>query len=401
MFGKHVTKDLSAYCQGELSPLDASGVAEHLIGCPQCRVAFEEIKLGVKFAERLPEMKAPDSLWQDLAARLDAGERADTVAWVQPSDRPKGLAARIRRPRLLAIAASLIMIALGGAAFWFYQQESRPSWEVTLLDGSPTIGSDKMNDKSRLAVGQWLETDHLSRAKIKVGSIGQVEIDPNSRVKLVQTQPTEHRLELARGRLSAHIWAPPRLFFVDTPSGVAADLGCAYTLEVDDQGGSLLHVTSGWVALELRDRESMVPAGAACATRRGIGPGTPYFEDASESFRQALSSLDFQLKDMESKLPALNLVLREARPRDTLTLWHLLTRLGGAERALVYERLAVLSPPPAGVTRDGVLQLDEPMLKLWKPQLESTWSNDSALRKAWIKVWTRALGEVKGVEGKK
>ncbi|MBA3357553.1 MAG: FecR domain-containing protein [Pyrinomonadaceae bacterium] len=403
MFAKHVGKDLSAYCNGELSLHGASEVAEHLIGCPRCRAMFEEIKLGVNLAERLPEMKAPDSLWQDLEARLDAqvstGESASarqvtSVRAIRPL-------ARIWQPRFLAIAATLI-IALGLGAFWFYKQETRPSWEVARLDGSPTIGSAIMNDKSRLAIGQWLETDNVSRAKIQVGSIGQVEIDPNSRVKLVQTRPTEHRLELARGRLSAHIWAPPRLFFVDTPSAVAADLGCAYTLEVDDEGGSLLRVTSGWVALQLKDRASMVPAGAACATRRGIGPGTPYFEDASENFRQALSKLDFEPHDSDwSKIPALNQVLMQARPRDTLTLWHLLSRLEGADRLLVYERLATLSPPPNGVTREGILQLEDEMLKSWKAQLESTWSNDSGLRKAWIKVWTGALNKVKGVEGKR
>ncbi|MDQ3667079.1 MAG: FecR domain-containing protein [Acidobacteriota bacterium] len=394
MFAKHVTKELSAYCHGELSRHDASGVAEHLIGCPQCRTDFEEIKLGAKFAERLPQMKAPDSLWEDLEARLDAQRSTGQAA----SDKPVKSAARSWQPRPLAIAATLV-IALGLVAFWFYKQESRPSWEVSRLNGSPWIGSARMNEKSRLAVGQWLETDNVSRAKIQVGFIGQVEIDPNSRVKLVQTRPTEHRLELARGRLSAHIWAPPRLFFVDTPSAVAADLGCAYTLEVDDDGGSLLRVTSGWVALQLRNRESMVPAGAACATRRGIGPGTPYFEDAPESFRQALSKLDFEPHEKDGS--ALNQVLMQARLRDTLTLWHLLSRLEGTDRSLVYERLVALSSPPAGVTRDGVLQLDEEMLKAWKTTLESSWSNDSRLRKAWIKVWTGALGKVKGLEGKK
>jgi FecR protein/Putative zinc-finger len=394
MFAKHVNEDLSAYCHGELSPHDASGVAEHLMGCPQCRAEFEEIKLGVQLAESLPEMKAPDSLWNDLEALLDdqVGEPAH--------DKSKGFGTRLWRPRF-AIAATVIL-AVGLGIYWFYQREARPSWEVARLEGWPLIGSDKMNDKSRLAVGQWLETDNVSRAKIQVSSIGQVEIDPNSRVRLLETRPTEHRLELARGRLSAYIWAPPRLFFVDTPSAVAADLGCAYTLEVDDEGGSLLRVTSGWVALQLRDRESMVPAGAACATRRGIGPGTPYFEDASENFRRALSKLDFELHDMEwSKTASLNYVLMEARPRDTLTLWHLLSRLEGADRALVYERLAALSRPPSGVTRDGVLQLDDEMLKTWKAALESTWSNDSGLKKAWIKLWTGALGKVKGVEGKK
>jgi len=97
--------------------------------------------------------------------------------------------------------------------------------------------------------------------------------------------------------MSARIWAPPRLFFVDTPSAVAADLGCAYTLEVDNAGGSLLRVTSGWVALQLKDRESMVRRAQLVKTRRGIGPGTPYFEDASESFRQALVRLDFEVCD--------------------------------------------------------------------------------------------------------
>jgi anti-sigma factor RsiW len=397
MLAKHVTKDLSAYCHGELSPQETRGVAEHLIGCIRCRTVFEEIKLGVKLAERLPQIKAPDSLWRDLEARLDAQADTSLVA----SDRSTKLADRIWQPGVLTIAATLIL-ALGVGTYWFYKQQSRPSWEVAILDGAPRIGSARMNDKSRLAVGQWLETDNVSRAKIQVSSIGQVEIDPNSRVKLVQTRPTEHRLELARGRLSAVIWAPPRLFFVDTPSAVAADLGCAYTLEVDDEGGSLLRVTSGWVALQLKDRESMVPAGAACATRRGIGPGTPYFEDASSSFRQALSKLDFEPYDTAwSKIPALNLVLMEARPRDTLTLWHLLSRLEAADRSAVYERLAELSPPPSGVTRDGVLQLDDQMLKKWKSALQSNWSNDSKFRRAWIKIWTGALGKVKGVEGKK
>ena len=202
--------------------------------------------------------------------------------------------------------------------------------------------------------------------------------------------------------MSAKIWAPPRLFFVDTPSAVAADLGCAYTLEVDDAGASLLHVTAGWVALQLRDRESIVPAGAACATRPGIGPGTPYFEDASTLFKTALTKLDFEPSDTEwSKIPALDLVLTESRPRDTLTLWHLLYRVEGADRIRVYERMASLAPPPKDVTREGVLRLDDQMLHLWKGYLENGWSNDSDLKKIWVDVWTRGLGKIKGLEKKK
>ncbi len=218
----------------------------------------------------------------------------------------------------------------------------------------------------------------------------------------METKPTEHRLELARGKMSAKIWAPPRLFFVDTPSAVAADLGCAYTLEVDDSGAGLLHVTSGWVELQLKDRESMVPAGAACATRPGIGPGTPYFEDASEKFRVALSKLDFGYAvDVPDVQRPLDIVITEARPRDTLTLWHLLYRVEGKDRELVFDRMATLSPPPKDVTREGVLQLDDKMLHLWKGYLENSWNNQSGMKKTWINIWTRTLGKVQGLEGKR
>src|SRR6185369_17722047 len=186
------------------------------------------------------------------------------------------------------------------------------------------------------------------------------------------TQPTEHRLELARGKMSAMIWAPPRLFFVDTPSAVAADLGCAYTLEVDDQGAGLLRVTSGWVALELKDRESMVPMGAACRTRPGVGPGTPYFEDAAPQFQTELERFDFS-HDAAERAAALNVMLNEARARDTLTLWHLLARVEGADRERVYDKIASFVPPPDGVTREGVLKLDQGMLERWKDALEASW----------------------------
>ncbi|HET6891345.1 MAG TPA: FecR domain-containing protein [Pyrinomonadaceae bacterium] len=390
MFSKHVGKELSAYCQGQLTAQESRRVAEHLIGCHRCRAEFEEIKLGVKFAEHLPLIAAPDSLWNDLEGRI---EKQSSGSKRRFDIRPVAFNWRVG----FAAVAAILVLVFGIVASWFYRQETLPSWEVARLDGTPRIGSAGITEKSRLAIGQWLETDEVSRAKINVGSIGHVEVDPNTRLRLLETKITEHRLELVRGRLSARIWAPPRLFFVDTPSAVAADLGCAYTLEVDDTGGSLLRVTSGWVALQLKDRESMVPAGAACATRPGIGPGTPYFEDSSEIFRKALAKLNFEPQDTEwSKIPALDVVLLESRPRDTLTLWHLISRVQGPDRGRVYDRMAQLSPPPAGVTRDGILNLDETMMKLWKENLENIWSNDSKLRKTWIGIWTRSLERVKG-----
>jgi hypothetical protein len=66
--------------------------------------------------------------------------------------------------------------------------------------------------------------------------------------------------------------------------------------------------------------------------------------------------------------------LNEARARDTLTLWHLLSRFDGEDRARVYDKMASLVPPPTGVTREGILQLNKEMLDHWKSELELNWN---------------------------
>ena len=370
MFSRHVTKNISAYCHGELSNEESKQFAEHIISCIKCRSRFDEVKLGVKLAEQLPKLSAPDYLWTELEPLLARQTPATATA------RSSGYWSW----QMKAAAAAVLLVLSSWGAWLVYtnrshpvlSEDGKPAWFVKRLDGTPTIGTERIANNGQLAVGEWLETDGSSRAQIEVGSIGNVDIDENTRVRLLQTEPTEHRLELARGKMSARIWAPPRLFFVNTPSAVAADLGCAYTLEVDDQGASLLHVTSGWVALELKDRESIVPAGAACETRPVLGPGTPYFEDSSAVFRDALKKVDFG-PDSNARSAALTIMLDQARPRDTLTLWHLLVRVDGDDRRRVYEKMAMLAPPPAGVTRDGILRLDPQMLEAWKNALESTW----------------------------
>ena len=142
------------------------------------------------------------------------------------------------------------------------------------------------------------------------------------------------------------------------------------------------------VSFEREGRESIVPAGAACATRQGSGPGTPYYEDASPEFLQALESLDSH----EGGEDSLSVALAAARKRDGLSLWHLLSRTEGPARERVYERLAALVPPPASVTRQGALALEERMLDRWRWELEGMpWlprkaSLPSFLRKLWFRI---------------
>jgi hypothetical protein len=272
--------------------------------------------------DHLPKVKAPDAIWTSIEAALE--ERRP------PAGRPWRWA-----------FASVAVLALLAVCYW-------------------SVGH---------RAGKWIETDSKSRTTLRIGEIGFVEIEPGTRVRVVTERPGEHRLALAHGEIRAKISAPPKLFFVDTASGTAIDLGCEYTLSDDELGLGLLQVTRGWVSFQWRGLESLVPAGASCRTHPKIGPGIPYFDDASQRLKEALEDLGVE----KSADDPLEIILAEARVRDTLTLWHLLQRVDVRDRARVYDRIASLTPVPTGVSRERALQLDPETLRLWKDELAWKW----------------------------
>ncbi len=269
-------------------------------------------------------------------------------------------------------AATVLVLALVVSGLMMRNTPSlvsnAPGWDVARLSGAPEVGQFALasdSHKTQLKVGQLLVTDSNSRAAMTSAEVGEIYVDAGSRVRLIEAGSNRKRISLELGTIHAAIWAPPGEFVVDTPSASAVDLGCAYTLHVNEDGSGTLRTTLGWVGFHRDRHDSFIPAGAMCATRREQGPGTPYFEDASEEFRSALHGLDFETLSGEGREQALRTVLVEARRRDVFTLWHLLSRVSDAERPLVYERMAGLVRPPKGTTREGTLALEPKMLDAW------------------------------------
>jgi len=273
-------------------------------------------------------------------------------------------------PALVTTAVAVLVV--GVVTFLVHGKKPLPlaavGWDVSRLAGTPRIGRNAITGNegpSRLGVGQILETDDQSRASLQAEGIGQIEIEPSTRLRLLNMGKGLKRIALDRGTIQAFIWAPPGQFVVDTPSAVTVDLGCAYTLQVDDSGSGIVRTSLGWVGFKLNGHESFIPAGAACVTRPKVGPGTPYFEDSPAEFRAALARFDFEDNTPQQRAEDLAIVLARSRGRDALTLWHLLARVDEGQRMLVYDRLRQLAPPPAGVTKEGILRLDQPALDLW------------------------------------
>jgi hypothetical protein len=411
MGNKQYKDQLGAFIDRELPKELQHEIGAHLMQCGDCRREHDRIKMGAQLAARMERSDAPPDLWSQVESKLD-GARSPQIS-LMPADRHFG----IRNWAGYAAASVIVTLLIAAAYFSLFSPRpgpgrlaevappdetsagsvdappgnliiaqavsvtpsastspspsaevvSLPGWEFKTIAGTPSVGP--ASGKERLAVGDFLETDGASKARISVADIGNVEIAPNSRVKLVGTGSNEHRLSLERGALHAKITAPPRLFIVDTPSAAAVDLGCEYTLEVDKAGDSFLQVTSGFVALQSDGRESIVPAGAMCLTRKGKGPGTPFSAETSKEFRAALERFDFGGGGSK----AVRSMLEEREFYDMVTLWHLLPRVARADREKVFDALAAYVEPPKGVTREGVLSLNKKMLESWRAAVEAAW----------------------------
>ena len=331
MFG-HVTKHLTAYHHGELSEAQRRRVELHTAKCSRCRAELEEVGFAVKMAGTV----FPPSV------RMRA---------------PVRRASRVSVFRFAAVAA-VVLVAI---SLYAWRQSQLPFWEVNFA-----------NKVSRLRVGQWFETGEASDAIVRIANVGEIRVEPNSRLRILESRPQEQRMELQKGTIKAQVWAPPRLFFVETPSATAIDLGCAYTLSIDDAGNGLLRVTLGAVQLESAGRSSVVLLGWSAKTRRDAGPGTPFLVDSPAAIQEALDVIDFG-QDPAAKAVAVDLIVSEARDSDMVTLWHLLPRVDAGLRRKVYERMIALDSGPDGVTVEGIMNLDPDMMNRWKSRLGLVW----------------------------
>jgi ferric-dicitrate binding protein FerR (iron transport regulator) len=235
------------------------------------------------------------------------------------------------------------------------------------VDGGPARCAGSPAARGTLPVGAWLETAGAAVADVRVADIGHLTVFGDSRVRLVGTGATGHRLELARGRVAARVTAPPRLFVVDTPAASAVDLGCAYELSVEPDGRTRLRVTSGAVSLEAHGAAAYAPMDTEVLAAPGRGPGTPVALSASAALRAAVAQFD---AGGRAAVPA---IVASTGPGDTATLWNLLARTAGDDRAAVFARLDALSPLPAEISADAVRAGDPDAIARWRDALIDRW----------------------------
>lgn len=208
-----------------------------------------------------------------------------------------------------------------------------------------------------LPVGGVLDTG-AHEAELAIADIGSAELAPNTRVRLDATSAERHQLYLERGKLTAVVSAPPRIFAVGTPSGQVTDLGCAYTLEVDEAGKGSIEVRSGMVEVEATHGQMfVVPAGASARLLAGRRASLPLATNAGFELTRAVADFHAGVAGARER------ILAAAQPSDAITVANLARVVAPDERRAVLDRLSELSKVPQEMTVDDIEQLD--LFEMW------------------------------------
>ncbi len=123
-------EQLSAYLDGELSDAETAEVERLVAADPQAREMLEAFRRTVETVRALPRQSAPDSLLDDLTARVERAQLLDGMP--EPTQPVRGTH---RSTWGLLASAAIVIFAVGGG-FWAFTQisdkASHPGKQIAL-----------------------------------------------------------------------------------------------------------------------------------------------------------------------------------------------------------------------------------------------------------------------------
>ena len=376
---------LNEYIDGTINDNDKCVFEEYLIKNPDRKKEVEDTRNIVKNLNALPiNIEPEEDLWHGIEKEITKNKvefkqvSDDYYTFEITSTHSQKETKRHSFPTkyvMTGLVAALILISLIIYLPNYLKIENSTTsindsgnfWVVSNLKGSPKIHDKEIKIIDTLKIGEWLITNDSSKALLSVAYMGEIILEPGTKLKIVKSDSNEHRILLDYGTINANINAKPRSFIVDTKSSEAVDLGCEYTFSVDHKGNGLLFVKSGMVELKSSGKNSLVSAGNFCITKAGLGPGTPYSKHSSSEFRKALLDLDFRgvndktLKDL----------LKNAKKTDVMTLIQMLPNVKEKNKAKVFTKLASFIPPARKIYVNSIPELDMKDLNEWIEKLNN------------------------------
>lgn len=144
-------------------------------------------------------------------------------------------------------------------------------------------------------------------------------------------------------------------FGVGMPGAEVYGLDCEFEIESDAVGNGSLTMRSGWVQIENRWHEVLVPQGATVRLHAAAPLGTPRDLGASAAFLVALDAIDACRGDVDLRGADVRRLIAASRREDAISLLSLLQRHPRLAEGPLFEHTARLLPAAPTVDRAEVI----------------------------------------------
>ncbi|MBS1516538.1 MAG: FecR domain-containing protein [Bacteroidetes bacterium] len=365
---------------GMISLSDKQKLENHIPGCSNCRQYLKDTLETVNQLDRLNssrnilQEKEKENIWENISSKVNFSEIPKSEDLKDGGSSESYSLFRKKYFWITGIAAviALIFVVYAVKNLNLNQTQSPlqytfglPTyWKVINLEGTPMIGGIGIAGTDSIKEGQWITTDSNSRAELIIADIGKVTIEPGSKVVFVTGNDSLKKIMVEYGMINTETKNVNNMpFKVEIPSAVAENKDGSYTVKIDKKGDGMIIVKSGKLDVQSNIRDAIIPAGNIVMTKNGVGVGTPFNENASKGFKNALFDFDFG----NCSDNCVRVLLDNAQMTDAVSLVNILNgkKLGASEKNEIYNKVVKFIPPPEEIRKDSIAHFNEKELEVW------------------------------------
>jgi len=333
-------------------------VQNHLIECKDCASEYSAfILLKERTASLKKEITPPQQIFENIESgikqrnikmkndikitplsnnilTIDFSEDKKEVSKTQPA----GFMGR-NWYWFASAAVILLIVSISIAKYSsksVFSVEEMSNWKLVSLKGGAFINgvkSDKVN------VGDWIQTDSVSSVILKIANVGDVSIEPNTKVRFIQSDDNVSRIEVLYGTVNTSTSQADK-FVLQSSNMKVQDKGGSYSFKVDDKGNGVIYVNNGVANVESGNKSAVVTDGKFCLYKPEYGIGIPFRKDSKPEFQNALFQYDFN----NGGTPSVYYAIANAMPEDYSSLLNLIPRVDDQTKYLVLNKLNKFAP---------------------------------------------------------
>lgn len=345
------------YYNSELNSETKNLVQQHLNECKECSSEYSAfLELKKQAASLKKEVMPPKQIFEKIEKELSGKNKMKTDIKITPLsnniltidfNEEKKSSAEQKPQNFLGrnwywIATAAVFLLIVSVVFMNYSSknvfsvEEMSNWKLISLKGGAIVNGVRTE---KVNVGDWIQTDSVSSVILKIANVGDVSIEPNTKVRFIQSDNNVSRIEVLYGTVNTTTSQADK-FILQSSNMKVQDKGGSYSFKVDDKGNGVIYVNNGIANVESGNKSAVVTDGKFCLYKPEFGVGIPFRKDSKPEFQNALFNYDFN----NGGMPSVYYAIANAMPEDYASLMNLIPRVDEKTKYLVLNKLNRLAP---------------------------------------------------------